>query len=115
MTVGPHWDRSIPPSSFMWYPLQIATWGQIPRPRPYKFISDLHSTEFMKCISYSSSESVEFSYSRLTLFGDVRLLVPSSMACIFITPSLFYKPVITLAVVHLPSFTTQNLGQDLGV
>ena len=49
-----------------------------------------------------------FAYSRLTLLGDVRLLVPSSIACIFLAPSLFYKPMITLARMHISSFTTSE-------
>ena len=82
--------------------------GQIPRPRPYEVIGDLHSTESTRCISYSSSESVEFSFSWVNLFGDVRFLVPSSIACIFISPSLLHKPVITLALVHRSSFATSE-------
>jgi len=40
----------------------------------------------------------------LNLFGHVRFLVPSSMTCTFIPPSLFYKPTITLPLAHLSYF-----------
>jgi len=108
MTVRLHCDRSIPLLRSCATHCRSQYKGQIPRPRLYKFISDLHFTETMRCISYSSSESVEFSYSWVNLFGDVRFLVPSSIVCIFIASSSFYKPMITLDRMHIFSFNTSE-------
>lgn len=67
----------------------------IPRPRLYEFTCHLHSCLF-----------------ELKSFGHIHLLVRSSIALIFIPSSSFYGLDISLTLVLLPSFATQNPGQD---